>query len=468
MESSVNNFDYTVTIEDNDNTPGIVVRNGQANENDGSMVFTVDLESAASAEVTVDYETSDGYERYREGESSATAGEDYTHTTGSVTIAVGALEASFSIPILDDTKWEPTELFTVTVSTEGSVPVAGSTARGSILEDELLPSLSISDASGSESSGSFDFNVSMTLPSVEDVIVFYYTAAIGGAQAGSDYVDIPSTRLIIPAGETTATISVQILDDQIDEGNEAFELRIYGPSYADIRDGVGVGRIKDDDASPQVSIFDGSANEDDGEITFRIALDKDSGGRVRGRFSALSESEDTAVEGEDYVAIAEGNWAIPAGKKETSISVSVLPDALVEPDETFTATIVFVYFANRGDTEATGTIVDDDTALQLSIADTSAAESAGEMTFRVYLDGASSQGVTAQFSTTDATATAGSDYSAVTGGSVTISCGRYGGVHHGHRTGRHGRRGQRDVHGDVNGPGECRVVRWCRHRHYRG
>ncbi len=419
----INNFDYTVTIEDNDNTPGIVVRNGQANENDGSMVFTVDLESAASAEVTVDYETSDGYERYREGESSATAGEDYTHTTGSVTIAVGALEASFSIPILDDTKWEPTELFTVTVSTEGSVPVAGSTARGSILEDELLPSLSISDASGSESSGSFDFNVSMTLPSAEDVIVFYYTAAIGGAQAGSDYVDIPSTRLIIPAGETTATISVQILDDQIDEGHESFELRIYGSSYADIRDGVGVGRIKDDDAAPEVSIFDGSANEDDGEITFRIALDKDSGGRVRGRFSALSETEDTAVEGEDYVAIAEGNWAIPAGKKETSVSVSVLPDALVEPDETFTATIVFVYFANRGDTEATGTIVDDDTALQLSIADTSAAESAGEMTFRVYLDGASSEGVTAQVSTADATATAGVDYSAVTGGSVTISAG---------------------------------------------
>ena len=414
---------YTVTIEDDDDTPGIVVRNGQARENDGSMEFTVDLEAPASADVTVDYETSDGYERYREGESSATAGEDYTHRTDSVTIAAGALEASFSIPILDDTKWEPTELFTVTVSTESSVPVAGSTARGSILEDESLPSISVSDVSGWESAGSFDFKVSMTLTSVEIVSFAFYTSSTGGAQAGSDYVGIPSTRLNIPAGETTATISVEILDDQLSEGAESFELILYGPSNATFRDNKGVGEIRDDDSSPEVSIFDGSANEDDGEITFKIALNIESGRKVFGRFSALSESEDTATEDEDYVAIAVGDWEIPVGKQATSISVSVLPDALVEPDETFTVTITFVYFAGRDDYQSTGTIMDDDTALQLSIADTSAAESAGEMTFRVYLDGVSSEGVTAQYSTTDATATAGSDYSAVSGDRVAISAG---------------------------------------------
>ena len=59
----------------------------------------------------------------------------------------------------------------------------------------------------------------------------------------------------------------------------------------------------------------------------------------------------------------------------------------------------------------------------LAIADSSAAEAAGRVSFTVTLSRPSAERVTVRYATADGTATAGADYSAVTGGALTFAAG---------------------------------------------
>ncbi len=55
--------------------------------------FTVALSRAASSSLTVDYATSD---------STATAGADYTSTSGTLTIGTGSSSGTVEVPVIDD------------------------------------------------------------------------------------------------------------------------------------------------------------------------------------------------------------------------------------------------------------------------------------------------------------------------------------------------------------------------------
>ncbi|TGN99989.1 hypothetical protein PN36_26675 [Candidatus Thiomargarita nelsonii] len=84
------------------------------NEEDGSATFTVTRSGASSqGAVSVDYATTDG---------TATAGSDYTQTTGTFYWADGDLaDKTFTIAITDDSDSEGTETFTITLTS----PISG-------------------------------------------------------------------------------------------------------------------------------------------------------------------------------------------------------------------------------------------------------------------------------------------------------------------------------------------------------
>jgi fibronectin-binding autotransporter adhesin len=72
-----------------------------------NMTFTVTLGWAQDAAVIFDYRTADG---------TATAGVDYTATSGSKTINAGSLTTTIDVPILGDTSDESDETFTLYIS----------------------------------------------------------------------------------------------------------------------------------------------------------------------------------------------------------------------------------------------------------------------------------------------------------------------------------------------------------------
>ena len=68
------------------------------------------------------------------------------------------------------------------------------------------------------------------------------------ALAGLDYTAVSGT-LTIDAGQATGTITVEVVDDGVIEGDdETFTVELSGANGATIVDGEGLGTIEDDDA----------------------------------------------------------------------------------------------------------------------------------------------------------------------------------------------------------------------------
>ena len=94
-------------------------------ESADSATLTLALGQAAATPMTFAYRTRET--------GSAAAGEDFTATRGSVTVAAGARRATFTVPILDDDLDEPDETFEVAV-TMGAERVA---ATVTVADDDL-------------------------------------------------------------------------------------------------------------------------------------------------------------------------------------------------------------------------------------------------------------------------------------------------------------------------------------------
>ena len=124
----------------------------------------------------------------------------------------------------------------------------------------------------------------------------------------------------------------------------------------------------------------------------------------------------TAVAGSDYTPVS-GTLTFPAGTTRRTIAVPVADDPFDEEDrEHFTVTLSTPVNATVASPRAIGTIADDDAVSQLSIADATLTEGAGDaMQFAVRLDPTSERTVTVHYATADATAVAGADYTPVSG-----------------------------------------------------
>ena len=118
--------------------PEVSVADAQANEGAGGVAFEVSLDRAfttAAHRVTVDYATADG---------TATAGEDYTATSGTLTFAAGETTKTVSVPILDDAVDEGEETFTFRLSNAAGARIGDGEATGTIANDDPLQKMWLS------------------------------------------------------------------------------------------------------------------------------------------------------------------------------------------------------------------------------------------------------------------------------------------------------------------------------------
>jgi large repetitive protein len=126
----------------------------------------------------------------------------------------------------------------------------------------------------------------------------------------------------------------------------------------------------------------------------------------------------TATAGSDYTALPLQTLTFnPGGPLTQQVSVSVNGDLLNEADETFFVNLTVPTNATISDSQGQGTIQNDDPLPSLTINDVSQDEGnsgTSLMTFTVTLNTASGQVVTVKYATQDNSATAPSDYVAIT------------------------------------------------------
>ena len=371
-------------------------------------------------------------------DGSATAGSDYTAISNQTVnfTAGGSATATVSVTVIGDAVLEGNETFTVNLSNPSGAGITDGTGQGTITNDDAA-ALSINDVTLSEgNSGSTNATFTVTLnAAVQGGFTVPVSSSNGSATAGSDYTAIPGGTTLSftgTAGETR-TISVPVLGDTVLEPNETFNVTLGTPSNAAVTlaDATGVGTINNDDAAA-LSINDVSVSEGNSgttNATFTVTLDA----AVQGGFTVpVSSANGSATSGSDYTAIPGGttlSFTGTAGETRT-ISVAVIGDTTLEANETFTVNLGTPSNAavTLADSSGTGTINNDDNA-SIAINDVSVAEgNAGSTnaTFTVTLSGSVQGGFTVPVSSQSGTATAGSDYTSLPGGSTLNFAGTAG------------------------------------------
>lgn len=109
--------------------PTVSIGDARVAEGDSgaTLSFPVTVANPTAQPVTVSYATSNG---------TATAGNDYTSTSGDLTIPAGQTTGQIDVPILSDTVEESDETMTVTLSSPGYGSLGDDSATGTIIDDD--------------------------------------------------------------------------------------------------------------------------------------------------------------------------------------------------------------------------------------------------------------------------------------------------------------------------------------------
>jgi len=230
------------TIVNDDLDPTVSVGNASVVEGDigtTTLSLPVTLSGPSGREVDVDYATSDG---------TATAGSDYSATSGTLVFAAGETSKQIDVTVTGDLWVESNETLSVTLSSPFNADLGTSVATGTITNDDANPKLVVSDVAkleGNSGTTPLTFTVAMVPLSISDVTVDYATSG-GTATAGSDYTATSGT-LTIPAGQASGTIAVSVSGDKTYEPNETVTLTLSNPAGASIVVGTATGTILNDD-----------------------------------------------------------------------------------------------------------------------------------------------------------------------------------------------------------------------------
>jgi Ca2+-binding RTX toxin-like protein len=111
-----------------------------------------------------------------------------------------------------------------------------------------VPTVAVNDISAKEGGSALVFTVTRS-GDLSKVSAVNYATASGTATAGSDYTAVQGT-LNFAAGQSTATVTVQVINDTLVENAETLNLNLTGGTNVAIADNSGIGTINSDDGTP--------------------------------------------------------------------------------------------------------------------------------------------------------------------------------------------------------------------------
>lgn len=120
----------TGTITNDDGQPTISIADLSVNEGDSgttNATFTVSLSNASNQTITVNFATAN---------NTATAGDDYTSATGTITFTPGQTSQSLNVGVNGDELNEDTVSFNVTLTAPTNATIVDNQAVGTIVDDD--------------------------------------------------------------------------------------------------------------------------------------------------------------------------------------------------------------------------------------------------------------------------------------------------------------------------------------------
>ena len=442
----------TVTLADNDATPVVtlVLAPTSISEDGGSSTVTATLDHPSSQATTVAVSAAPV--------NPAVMG-DFTRSGTTLTIAAGATTSTGTVTIAarDNEIDHPDRTVEVTGLAANSLDIVQpSTQTLTITDNEETSSvvqLTVSDLSGTnaiDEGDSATVTVTATLDAaareddaVVDVTVVGRTtdgSAAGTAEEGDDFSAVSDFIVTIPAGQTSATAMFTLTTLEDDTAEEVETVRIRGAvNFQTQGPGLSVapedGRtvdIADNDPDPEVTLVlsPSSISENSGVSTVTATLDRPSGNSITVQISATATSPATAA---DFNLSASRTVLIAAGRTISQniggpVTITGVNDSVVGTHKS--VTVSGAAFSSRvvQPEPETLTISDDDTpatGITLTVSPDRVLENAAgsdrTVTVTATLNGAArSTAAEVTVSVAGVTATAGTDFMAVSDFAITI------------------------------------------------
>ena len=374
--------------------------------------FTVWLDRASATPTTISYQVS----------GTAGSGTDYVALTGEVTIAAFATSSTIDVTVNHDTLLEPNETVIVTLDTvtlgDPDITVDATAATVTITDDSVVTaSVNAVAATRVESDGTATFEVALTDPSATDTVLSYVLT--GDAISGDDYT-APSGTVTIPSGDTSALVTITLIDDNLVEGSETLGIRLDAvPISANPNITVDTSPVEttiDDNDLSQLSLIgvaDATEPASHGAFAAMLTVPSDSDTTV-----GYSISGD-ATPGADFNNLI-GSVTIPAGSLTANIAVTLIDDQTLEDVETLTLTLDGTLTSGHPTitpqtAPASIAIFDDDQSVATVTPTIAAAhEPTTDGQFTVVLSNVSDSPTTITYNVLG-TATAGEDFAALSG-----------------------------------------------------
>ena len=357
----------TITVNDNDvGTITIVNTDNAATETAGNTgAFTVRLGLQPSASVTVTIGTSTQCTYAPTPLTFTTANWNVTQT---VTVT----------PVNDAVVEGPHTCSPATITAAGGSydSVTGTPPVTNITDNDASTVSIANTTNAAEPATNGVMTVTQTAVTATNTVIAY---SVGGtATSGVDYTALSGT-VTIPAGATTATISIPVLDDPVVEGGETVIVTLTSITSGLATLGAplaATNTITDNDAAT-VTI----ANTTNGAEPATNGVMTVTQSSLSATNTVLSYTVGgTAASGADFTALS-GTVTILAGATTATINIPVLNDLIVEGPETVVVTLTAVTsgLATLGGTLiATNTIADNDTGtITVVNTDSAATEAAG-------------------------------------------------------------------------------------------
>lgn len=294
---------------------------------------------------------------------------DFVSGARAFTIPEGQTGITAYVEVIGDALDEADERFPLQLSMITNARIGDLTATATILDDDDPP---LARITGNEVLDELDpgdpartalLFIELSAPSARFVRVSWTTVP-GTALPGEDYETMSDTAVFSP-GQTRKSIGARIIYDLVPEPEEQFTLVMTSAENATIDPAAnnGVVTIRDNDYLPKVSIDDPSVVEGDDapvDLVYTVSLDRP--GKKEVVLSYATVAGGSATFQVDYPD-TRGSLVIPPGQTQATITVPVLPDVLVENDETVHVELGYPFDAEIVKARGIGTIIDNDAPL---------------------------------------------------------------------------------------------------------
>jgi len=214
-----------------------------------SVNLAVALNAASTQTVTVAYAITGG--------TATNGGIDYKLADGTVSFAPGETTKNISFSVTNDTLNELNETIVLNLNTPLNATLGIINEHTyTITDDDLMPAVAFTSAASSdfENHSPAVITVSLNAPSAQAVTVGYSVTG-GSAISGTDFFALTGGTVTFDPGETSATFTLSIVDDNVKESDETVELTLSAPINASLgAQTVHIYTIRNDDNVAPVAV----------------------------------------------------------------------------------------------------------------------------------------------------------------------------------------------------------------------